>query len=161
MIDVETPDGKTIAIDDPSLIDHLRTNIDKKHQLTLRRSDKALTDCRPLSIFGVQSARRLGEETGISVDKRRFRANIYLDLAEGFAEDEFVGRSIRIGPKVIVAVLERDPRCMMITLDPDTGEKEPALLKKVAQAHSGMAGVYGAVLMQGMVHKGDPVELVD
>ena len=53
MIDVETPDGKTIAIDDPSLIDHLRTNIDKKHQLTLRRSDKALTDCRPLSIFGV------------------------------------------------------------------------------------------------------------
>jgi uncharacterized protein YcbX len=160
MIDVETPDGKTIAIDDPSLIDHLRTNIDKKHQLTLRRSDKALTDCRPLSIFGVQSARKLGEETGISVDKRRFRASIYLDLAEGFAEDEFVGRSIRIGPKVIVSILERDPRCMMITLDPDTGEKEPALLKKVAQAHSGMAGVYGAVLVEGMVHKGDSVELV-
>jgi len=160
MIDVETPDGKTIAIDDPSLIDHLRTNIDKKHQLTLRRSNKALTDCRPLSIFGVQSARKLGEETGISVDKRRFRANIYLDLAEGFAEDGFVGRSIRIGPKVIVSILERDARCMMITLDPETGEKEPALLKKVAQAHGGMAGVYGAVLMQGMVHKGDSVELV-
>jgi hypothetical protein len=114
-----------------------------------------------LSIFGVQSARKLSEETGISVDKRRFRANIYLDLAEGFAEDEFVGRSIRIGPKVIVAVLERDPRCMMITLDPDTGEKEPVLLKKVAQSHSGMAGVYGAVLMEGMVHKGDSVKLVD
>jgi uncharacterized protein YcbX len=161
MIDVETPDGKTIAIDDPSLIDHLRTNTDKKHQLTLRRSDKALTDCRPLSIFGVQSARKLGEEIGVSVDKRRFRANICLDLAEGFAEDKFVGRSIRIGPKVIVSILERDPRCMMITLDPDTGEKEPALLKKVAQAHSGMAGVYGAVLMEGMVHKGDSVELVD
>ena len=160
MIDVETPDGKTMAIDDPSLIDHLLTNIGKNQQLTLRRSDKALTDCYPLSIFGVQSARKLGEETGMGVDQRRFRANIYVDLAEGFAEDKFVGRSLRIGPKVIVSILERDPRCIMITLDPETGEKEPALLKKVAQAHGGMAGVYGAVLVEGMVHKGDSVELI-
>jgi uncharacterized protein YcbX len=111
----------------------------------------------------VQSARKLGEETGIAVDKRRFRANVYLDLAssKGFAEDEFVGRSVRIGSKVVISVLERDPRCMMITLDPDTGEKEPALLKKVAQAHNGMAGVYGAVLMEGMLHKGDSVELLN
>jgi MOSC domain-containing protein YiiM len=50
---------------------------------------------------------------------------------------------------------------MMITLDPDTGEKAPALLKKVAQAHSGMAGIYGAVLAEGMVRKGDSVELLD
>ncbi len=161
MLDVETPTGDALAIDDSALIEALRQGIDAKHQLTLLRSERALTDCRPLSIFGVQSARKLGEETGITVDKRRFRANIYLDLAEGFAEDEFVGRSIRIGPKVIVSILERDPRCMMITLDPDTGEKEPALLKKVAQAHSGMAGVYGAVLVEGMMRKGDSVELVN
>ena len=50
---------------------------------------------------------------------------------------------------------------MVITLDPDTGEKTPAILKKVAQAHDGMAGVYGAVLVEGMLHKGDPVELLD
>ena len=161
MLDVETPTGDALAIDDSALIEALRQGIDAKHQLTLLRSERALTDCRPLSIFGIQSARKLGEETGISVDKRRFRANIYLDLVEGFAEDKFVGHSIRIGPKVIVSILERDPRCMMITLDPDTGEKEPALLKKVAQAHSGMAGVYGAVLVEGMVHKGDSVELVN
>jgi len=161
MLDVETPSGDALAIDDSALIEALRQGIDAKHQLTLLRSERALTDCRPLSIFGIQSARKLGEETGITVDKRRFRANIYLDLAEGFAEDEFVGRSIRIGPKVIVSILERDPRCMMITLDPDTGEKEPALLKKVAQAHSGMAGVYGAVLVEGMMHKGDSVELLN
>jgi hypothetical protein len=28
---------------------------------------------------------------------------------------------------------------MMITLDPDTAEKTPAILKAVAQAHEGMA----------------------
>jgi hypothetical protein len=127
------------------------------------RSERALTDCRPVSIFSLQSAQQLAEETGTPVDKRRFRANIYVDLtsAEGFAENEFVGRSLQIGPKAVVRILERDSRCMMITLDPDTGEKTPALLKKVAQAHDGMAGVYGAVLVEGMLRKGDSVELLD
>jgi uncharacterized protein YcbX len=163
MVDVETPDGETLAIDNPALIDMLRAGIDEKHQLTLLRSDRAMTDCRPLSLFAVQSARKLGEETGTTVDKRRFRANVYLDLtsSDGFAEDEFVGRSLRIGSKVVISVLERDPRCMMITLDPDTGEKTAAILKKVAQAHDGMAGVYGAVMVEGMLHKGDSVEVLD
>ena len=163
MIEVETPDGKTIAIDDPALIDNLRANIDGKHELKLLRSDKAMTDCRPLSIFALQSAKKLGEETGVKVDKRRFRANVYLDLtsSDGFVENQFVGKTLRIGSKVVVSVLERDPRCMMITLDPDTAEKTPAILKQVAQAHEGMAGVYGAVLMEGMIRKGDSVELID
>jgi MOSC domain-containing protein len=163
MVDVETPDGKKLAIDDPALMEMLRTDIDQKHQLTLMRSERALTDCRPVSIFSLQSARQLGEEIGTPLDKRRFRANVYVDLtsAKGFAENEFVGRSLRIGPKVIITILERDPRCVMITLDPDTGEKTPAILKRVAQAHDGMAGVYGAVMVEGMLHKGDPVEVID
>jgi uncharacterized protein YcbX len=163
MIDVETPDGKTFAIDDPRLIDHLRSSTDGKHELTLLRSEKAITDSSPLSIFAVQTAQKLGEETGAAVDKRRFRANLYLDLtsAEGFAEDKFVGRSLRIGAKATVAILQRDSRCMMITLDPDTAEKAPAILKAVAQSHEGMAGVYGAVLAQGIIRKGDRVELLD
>src|SRR5437762_11295797 len=45
MIDVKTPDGKTFAIDDPALIENLRAGTDDKHQLTLLRSEKALTDC--------------------------------------------------------------------------------------------------------------------
>src|ERR1043166_4242098 len=151
MVDVETPDGRTLAIDDPALIALMRTDIDQKHQLTLMRSERAMTDCRPFSMFSLQSARQLAEETGTSMDKRRFRANVYLDLtsAQGFGENEFVGRSLRIGPKAVVTILERDPRCMMITLDPDTGEKTPAILKKLAQAHDGMPGVYGAAMVDG------------
>ena len=68
---------------------------------------------------------------------------------------------MRIGSKVTVAVLQRDGRCMMVTLDPDTAEKTPAILKAVAKSHQGMAGVYGAVLTEGMIRKGDPVELLD
>jgi MOSC domain-containing protein len=163
VVDVETPDGKTVAINDPTLIEMLQADVDQKHQVTLMQSQRAMTDCRPVSIFSLQSARQLGAETGVPIDKRRFRANVYVDLTSGggFAENDFVGRSLRIGPKVVVRILERDARCVMITMDPDTTEKAPEILKKVAQAHEGMAGVYGAVMMEGMLHKDDPVELLD
>jgi len=163
MVDVETPSGNTMPIDDPALIEMLRNGSDDKHQITLIRSERALTDCRPVSIFSLQTARKIEEEIGVTVDKRRFRANLYLDLpsSEGFAENDFVGKSLRIGSRAIVSVVQRDARCMMITLDPDTAEKEPALLKAVAQAHDGTAGVYGAVLMEGVVRKDDSVELLD
>jgi len=163
VVDVETPDGETLAIEDPALIELLRVDIDQKHEVTLMQSQRAMTDCRPVSIFSLQSAQQLAEETGAPVDKRRFRANVYVDLAtsKGFAENELVGRSIRIGLKAVITILERDPRCVIITLDPDTGEQAPAILKKVARAHDGTAGVYGAVLVEGMLRKGDPIELVD
>ena len=163
MIDVEAPDGRIFALDDPALIETLLAGLEAPPQLTLLRSDKAMTDCRPLSIFAVQTAKQLGEETGLAVDPRRFRANVCLDLksGEGFGEDRFVGRNLRIGSKVVVSVLARDGRCMMVTLDPDTAEKTPALLKAVAQTHENKAGVYAAALMEGMIHKGDEVELLD
>src|SRR5262245_18373597 len=163
VVDVETPSGKTVAIDDPALIEMLRADVNQKHQISLMQSQRAMTDCRPMSIFSLQSAQQLAEETGMPVDKRRFRANVYVDLisSNGFAENNLVGRSVRLRPKAVITILERDPRCMIMTLDPDTGEQAPAILKKVAQAHNGMAGVYGAVLVEGIVHKGDPVELLE
>lgn len=163
IIDVETPDGQTFAIDDPALADQLRAGLDEKHELRLIRSERAVVDWGPVSLFSVQTVRKLEEETGSAIDKRCFRANIYLNLTslDAFAEDEFVGRQLRLGSKVEVRVVKRDSRCMMITLDPDTAEKTPAILKNVAQAHDNMVGVYGAVVFEGLVRKGDPVELLD
>ncbi|PYL34945.1 MAG: MOSC domain-containing protein, partial [Verrucomicrobia bacterium] len=71
-LDVETPAGKTLGIDDPALMDMLRADIDQKHQLTLMRSERALTDCRPVSIFSLQSAAQLAQEADTPIDKRRF-----------------------------------------------------------------------------------------
>jgi len=122
-----------------------------------------MTDCRPISLFSLQTARQLGEEVGAVLDKRRFRANVYLDLGDpgGFSENGLVGRKVRIGSKVVVSVLERDPRCKMITLDPVTATPNPEILRRVTQAHDGMAGVYAAVLAEGTIRAGDSVEVVD
>jgi hypothetical protein len=162
-VDVETPSGEVLAIDDPALIQKLVEGLGDKHSLTLSRSERSMTDCRPVSVFSVQTAQQLGEEIGAEIDQRRFRANIYVDLesAGGFGEDTFIGRSLRVGEKAVISILERDPRCKMITLDPDTAESSPDLLRKVAKAHNGMAGVYGAVLVEGTVRTGDSIELLN
>src|SRR5262249_34474773 len=154
--------GEILPVDDPALIRKLGEGLGKGETLTLSRSERAMTDCRPVSLFSLQTARRLGEELGIEIDKRRFRANIFADLpgTPGFAEDGYVGRRLRIGAKTVVSILERDPRCAMISLDPESAERNPAVLGKVTKAHEGMAGVYGAVLVEGVVRVGDDIELL-
>lgn len=161
-LDVDLPSGETLAIDDPALIERLADGLDEKHDLSLLRSDRAFTDCRPVSMFSLQTVGQLGEEVGASLDKRSFRANIYADLdgADGFAENDFIGKTLQIGAKVVLAILERDPRCMMITFDPDTGESNPEVLKKVVKGHDGKAGIYGAVLVEGCVRPGDKIKLL-
>lgn len=163
MVDVETPAGERLPIDDPRLIDVLREGIRDTHELTLLRSDRAMTDCRPVSIISIQTARRVCKESGVDVDKRRFRANIYVELESGnaFGEDDFVGLTLRIGAKTAIAVLERDPRCKMITLDPETARQNPEVMRRVARDHGSKAGVYGAVLIEGTIRPGDEIALLD
>jgi uncharacterized protein len=163
MVDVETPSGEMFAIDDPRLIDRLRQGARDGLELSLLRSERALTDCRPMSLISLQTTRQLSQEVGAELDKRRFRANVYVDLADGaaFGEDGWVGRRLRIGDKTEVTVIERDPRCKMITLDPDTADANPEVMRRVAKDHDGMAGVYAAVLVEGVLHAGDAIALVE
>jgi uncharacterized protein YcbX len=162
VLDVVMPSGAVAAVDDPALTKMLCEGLRGENLLTLVQSDRALTDCRPVSLISLQTVRQLGEEFGAPVDKRRFRANVYLDLAsnKGFAEDQWVGRRLRLGQSAEVAVLERDPRCKMVSLSPDTGEQNPEVLRKLAEAHGGFAGIYCAVLVEGMVKKGDSIQLL-
>jgi uncharacterized protein YcbX len=127
-VEVETPSGEVVGIDDPALTRMLAARMGEGHRIALVRSERALTDCRPVSLFSVQ--------------------------------DGFVGRTLRLGSKVTIAVLERDSRCKMITIDPHTAEPSGAILRQVSRAHDGRAGVYGAVLVEGTVHRGDGVELL-
>jgi len=162
IVDVRTPSGKVLAIDDPELIAVLSEGLDRSHVLTLLRSDRSLTDCRPISIFSIQTVHQIGQEIGFTPDRRQFRANIYVDFGSmaGFSENEFVGRTLQIGAAV-VTVTDLDPRCKMITLDPDTGEARPEVLRRVTHAHGGKAGLYGAVVVEGTVRAGDSVVLLN
>ena len=94
-------DRRRAGGEDPALLRQLADGTDDGHSLTLLRSERSMTDCRPISLFSLQTVRQLGEEVGAILDKRRFRANVYLDLgaAGGFSEDGLVGRRLRISSK--------------------------------------------------------------
>jgi uncharacterized protein YcbX len=98
IVDIETPSGRVLGIDDPDLIAAFSERLDETHALSLLRSDRSFTDCRPVSIFSIQTVNQLGQEIGSTLDKRRFRANIYADFGSmaGFAENQLIGRTLQI-----------------------------------------------------------------
>lgn len=49
----------------------------------------------------------------------------------------------------------------MISLDPETGEHNPEVLRQTAKNHQTNAGIYCAVLIERMLTKGDSIELLD
>ena len=73
-----------------------------------------------------------------------------------FAEDAWVGCVLRIGG-LRLRVDKRDGRCAVITIDPATTERNPAILRAVARDRQGCLGVYGSTVEPGRIAVGDPV----
>src|ERR1700722_13777054 len=69
-----------------------------------------------------------------------------------------LGRVVRVGG-LRMRVDERDQRCVMITIDPVTLRRNPAVLRAVARERDARLGVYGTTVTPGRVAVGDPVEL--
>jgi uncharacterized protein YcbX len=158
--EIVTPEGDRFRADAPELTQYLEKRFARP--LRLRFSERSMTDAQPVSIFGLSSIRALSEETGKVLDPRRFRANFYVqwDDDRPFFEDSLVGRALRIGDNVQVMALKKDVRCVMITVDPDDASAFPQLLERVARNHGGCAGIYGAVLAEGIVRRNDPISLI-
>lgn len=160
-VDVETPSGNIHDIQSPAFLRELEEAAGRS--LRVHVSQMGQQDCRPVSLFSLSAAARLGEEIGMDVDKRRFRANFYVEWdnqEDPYYEFSLVGETLKIGERLELKIIERDPRCKMITLDPDTAEASPKLLRHVARNHGGDAGVFAAVLREGRVKKGDTISLI-
>lgn len=160
-VEIETPGAQVFDIDDPAFLESLRGKSDG--ELSVRFTQKNAVDCRPLSLFSLQTVEQLAQETDLKIDPRRFRANLYAnwDGASGFYENELINRRLKIGDRLEITILALDPRCKMITIDPDTAETTPRLLKHIARQHDGFAGIYAAVLIEGTVKPGDPIVLLE
>lgn len=161
-VDVTTPDGAVFPVDSPALIEDMKTRLGEALSLSLMHSERALTDCRPVSLFSLQTVAGLAEEIEEPVDKRQFRANLYADFTgrEAFFEKSLIGSRIKVGPKAEFMILENDPRCKMITLHPDTAKASPKILRQVTTKHDGFAGLYTVVLVEGVIRPGDPIVAV-
>jgi uncharacterized protein YcbX len=111
------------------------------------------------------SVEELGRRAGRDApDPRRFRMTFDLDGCEPHEEDTWFGRTVSVGEAELV-MGGPIPRCVITTLDPDTGRPDFPTLKVIAAYRDLLPGeglpfgVYAQVTRPGTVRVGDEVEV--
>ena len=95
----------------------------------------------------------------LGYDRRRFRANILIEGVDGAADPALLGGRLQVG-EALLFVREGCERCVITTIDPDTTEVDPEVLRRTRLEAGGMMGVYCSVLQPGVVAVDDPVKIV-
>jgi uncharacterized protein YcbX len=152
---VRTPAGATFDVVDPALAAELGPGV------RVIKQNRGVFDTFPLSLITTQTIAGLGALLDRRLETARFRPNLLVEAADAapFPEDGWVGSVLRIGG-LRLRVDKRDGRCAVITIDPLTTERDPAILRTVVTDRQGCLGVYGTTVEPGRVAVGDAV-LVD
>ncbi|MCZ8513859.1 MOSC domain-containing protein [Paenibacillus filicis] len=110
-----------------------------------------------LTTASINKMRELIPESRIEV--RRFRTNIVIDVPneEGFVENGWVGKQIRIGDEVLLQVTQPCIRCIMTTLAQGDLPNDPAILRTAVKHNKGAMGVYAKVIQTGRIRRGDKI----
>lgn len=153
LVEVTTPAGRVLSITSDELREELEAASGRK--LRLHTTSRGNFDSASISLISTTTIRALTEEHGVSPDHRRFRMNLTVDAdIPPFGEAELVGQVLRIGT-VRLAVTQENVRCQMITLDPESAESTPGVLKSAGALNNACAGVYLAVMSPGKIAVGD------
>ena len=151
---VRTPDGEEMAV----FGNELAAEVGRRYgaPVEMMQMKHGIFDEASVSVIASETVREIGRLAGRSLDLRRFRPNVVVDLVRpiAFQEDEWVGRVLAFGEgedAPAIAVTMRDERCSMVNLDPDTASSAPEVLKAVVRRNQNCAGIYGAVICAGRV----------
>jgi uncharacterized protein YcbX len=93
-------------------------------------------------------------------DIRRLRPNLLISGVTAGSEGSWPGRAIAIGDAVI-GVHSLRGRCVVTSIDPDTGDRTPEVLRRIRRDFAGQLGLNAWVIREGTVCLDDPVTLVD
>jgi uncharacterized protein YcbX len=151
---VRTPSGCELDVADPALAAELGPSV------RVMKQNRGAFDTMPLSLLTTGTVAGLGRLVGFDLAATRFRPNLLVETSSGhdFPEDRWVGRTLRIG-ELRIRVDQRDQRCVIVTIDPLTLGREPAILRAIAEARDDRLGVYGSTVEPAIVAVGDRVEL--
>lgn len=150
---VRTPSGIDFDVVDPALAEQLGPGV------RVIKNDRGVYDTFPLSLLTTQTVAGLGRLARANLTAARFRPNFLVDAVESdFPEDAWVGRVVRIGG-LRMRVDQRDRRCVVVTIDPVTLDRNPDVLRAIARERDSRLGVYGTTVQPGRVVVGDAVEL--
>lgn len=92
-------------------------------------------------------------------DIRRLRPNILIGGVDGLDEREWQGAELHIG-SLVIRLDSLRPRCPMTTVDPDSLERDPEVLRDIGRRFGGRLALNADVSRPGSIAVGDPVTLV-
>lgn len=108
-----------------------------------------------VSVLSLASLAALSQAAGGDLSPHRFRANIWLDGLDPWAEADLVGREITLGTARLL-VTEPITRCRAITTDPATGQIDTDLLRLLDTLRGApVFGLYVRVIAPGHLAVGD------
>ncbi|OAN59875.1 MOSC domain-containing protein [Sphingomonas sp. TDK1] len=159
-VEVEAPDGGIRSLHDAGLMAHLAEAA--RESVSLIQVARGVYDSMPVSLQTSAGHRALERAHGGPIDPRRFRINITIESE--LLPEHWQGLRLAFGdPSEDGAIVQcADPiqRCVLITIDPDTGAKDPTILRSVAQHFSACYGLYSAPARPGLIRVGDPVRVL-
>jgi uncharacterized protein len=166
---ITTPDGTGIGTDDPSFDGRRIEGYWPDYEWLESRDAVFEVKLPPGTFFDAAVVHLLTTATldtfrSLSPRSRfeipRFRPNVVVALAggsEGFPENDWAGRTLRLGDEVRLAISEPCPRCVMTTVSQGDLPKDPDVLRTVVQRNAGNVGVLASVLRGGRIRRGDAV----
>lgn len=158
---VTTPDGADHAVTDPALLDRLAAEAGEA--VHLMHLGKGCQDAMPVSVVATETLRRLEEARSGPIGLDRFRINLVIEASPGAGrETDWLGGTMRFGdpedgPTLVLG--SGVARCAMVTIDPVTAERDPSVLRMVAQDFDNEIGAYGTATRLGVISVGDRVWL--
>lgn len=159
---VRTPEGVELAIRSAELQNSVAEKFGSA--VELMKLKHGVFDEASVSVINLATIAAIGREAGDELDTRRFRANIVIatESTEPFLEDGWIGGRLIFGNDQdgpIVSLTMRDPRCVMMNLDPDTAQPDPRIMKAAVRLNDNNAGAYGTVVRTGRISVGQSVWL--
>lgn len=115
-------------------------------------------DGYPVTLASTSSAQLLSEWAGKELAVQRFRANVVIEGAEAFAEDDWTSVSIGAVPFRVAKAVDR---CVMTTIDPDTLDRSKEPIATLAKHRRWEGKTWFAIHLipdaEGEIHVGDEV----
>ena len=159
---VRTPDGAELELHS----EDLQNEVSRQHgsPVQLMQLKHGIFDEAAVSLINAVTIREVEREVDRQLNVLRFRPNIVIESdVRPFAEDQWVGRTLRFGTdenSPAVSITMRDLRCVMINLDPETAEADSSVMKAALRLNANCAGVYATVICSGELRIDQKVYLV-